>query len=493
MRLAIVILLVITNLSLFGQKEKISGIVVDNKTLEPLGFTNIGIVGKQTGTVSNIEGSFTISTENILPTDSVFFSYVGYKPHKVAVSSFSESATVKMHQKSVELSGFSILSKQYSPIDILDLLKFNFSKNHVTTYTKQRMFYRDIISPTFYKKDIKLKNSTNEHFDDEFVDQFNERMPESLSAYNDFLVDFYNSGPQRKLVPVEGQSLIENWNFDEEFDKRIGGLVGDVEDEQRSDDNYFKVRSGLFAGKLNFGKDTSFTLSNDSLHYYIGCQTILDEFWYLMKYYSIPNKKRLDFVYDYRNYDYKLNDIAIINGELAYIITFSPARRSGIYEGTISISTETFALLQMEYNFAEDKDGRKIYFLGMKYLVDNRSGRVIYEKGESGYRLKYISRISDEVFGVDRTLTVIKKKENGFFDKKLSEIKMKVDLDVGLHLSREILIISEEKITPQEYNAIQQPKTMQMNKVSTYSSEIWKNSSIIEPTQRIKEYQKQFE
>ena len=64
----------------------LEGFVKDNKTHEKLPYVNIGIIGKNVGTVSNQNGDFKIKLEDKYSNDSLRFSMIGYnsKTFKVA-------------------------------------------------------------------------------------------------------------------------------------------------------------------------------------------------------------------------------------------------------------------------------------------------------------------------------------------------------------------------------------------------------------------------
>ena len=64
----------------FGTVSSIDG--------SPVEYVNIGIPLKSTGTVSDINGKFSINLTDRLNTDSIRFSCIGYKPFSIAVKDF---------------------------------------------------------------------------------------------------------------------------------------------------------------------------------------------------------------------------------------------------------------------------------------------------------------------------------------------------------------------------------------------------------------------
>ena len=63
-------------------QETVSGRVFDAGTGEILPYVTVAVKGKNIGVISDREGRFELwGGGDVLPTDSVVFSYVGYDPH----------------------------------------------------------------------------------------------------------------------------------------------------------------------------------------------------------------------------------------------------------------------------------------------------------------------------------------------------------------------------------------------------------------------------
>lgn len=475
-----------------AQQKVITGYVIDALTSQPLAYANIGVLGQSQGSISNDEGYYVLSIADVLPTDTIFFSFIGYDPLKMTVSSVQDSSNVALVKRAVELSDISILSREYTPLEVIDMMKSSFKKNHPSSMIRQQVFRRDASYSTIHKSDVEYKKSSFDAIDQSFVDHFNNNMPEQLNVFFDNLLDMYYGKGERKIVPIQGQTLLENWDFNAEFSKRIDMLAGDIGDGMTSEDNYFKVRSGVFAGKLDLGTDTSFILNEDSLSVSMGTDQLQSDLNYLRRNYSTINSKRFDFITEYSWYDYSLIDVSIINGELAYIISFKPNKRKAKYEGTICIAMDSYALLQIDYAFAEGKEGRAMSLLGVNYGVENRSGRVIFEKRGDAHYLKYLYRESKEHFAIDRSVALKRKKDSGLFDKTLQEVKLDVNFDVTLLQKKEMLVVSQETIDQTTFDNVVQPATYKLQKVHEYSPEMWENSSIIGPSKALRDYKKQY-
>ncbi len=78
----------------------------------PLPYVNIGIPGQNVGTLSDPDGSFEISLPGTFLTDTLRFSSIGYKEHKLCINKLSDSATVVLQSTATLLNEVTIFSKR---------------------------------------------------------------------------------------------------------------------------------------------------------------------------------------------------------------------------------------------------------------------------------------------------------------------------------------------------------------------------------------------
>jgi hypothetical protein len=74
----------------FCQSQK--GRVLSNETNSGIGFVNIGVIGKNIGTVSDELGHFMINIDTTYNNDSIRFSMIGYKTVTFLVSRFKDDS-----------------------------------------------------------------------------------------------------------------------------------------------------------------------------------------------------------------------------------------------------------------------------------------------------------------------------------------------------------------------------------------------------------------
>lgn len=68
-----------------------SGTIYSRETNTEIAYVNIGIIGRNIGTVSDVSGKFKIELDSLYYKDSIRFSYVGYKPLTLLVKDFVEN------------------------------------------------------------------------------------------------------------------------------------------------------------------------------------------------------------------------------------------------------------------------------------------------------------------------------------------------------------------------------------------------------------------
>lgn len=95
----------------------LEGYVKDSKTHEILSYVNIGIIGKNVGTVSNQKGGFKILLDDKYSNDSLRFSMLGYssKTYKItdAIKKFTNPVVIDLEPRSVQLDEVVIQSRPF--------------------------------------------------------------------------------------------------------------------------------------------------------------------------------------------------------------------------------------------------------------------------------------------------------------------------------------------------------------------------------------------
>jgi TonB-linked SusC/RagA family outer membrane protein len=94
----VVLFIIIFPLSVLAQQGgiRIEGRVIDEKAQEPIIGVNIFLVNEKTGTVTDLNGRFTINARSLPTTISV--KYIGYKPLQIDVNEYTKPLTISIRE-----------------------------------------------------------------------------------------------------------------------------------------------------------------------------------------------------------------------------------------------------------------------------------------------------------------------------------------------------------------------------------------------------------
>jgi hypothetical protein len=96
--------------------QSFSGFITCMQTGQPVEYANIGIVGKNVGTVSNDKGYFSLQIEEKYNNDSLLFTCIGYRPYLIKVSEFRklQNHSISLEEKVTQIQTVLVLPKKYA-------------------------------------------------------------------------------------------------------------------------------------------------------------------------------------------------------------------------------------------------------------------------------------------------------------------------------------------------------------------------------------------
>lgn len=206
--------------------------------------------------------------------------------------------------------------------------------------------------------------------------------------------------------------------------------------------------------------------------------------------YSKVSSDHWEFIDYPSKYRYELKGYNTIGNELVHEISFTP-KRGGLYKGTIYVSATTYAMMQVDVEYAEDKRDENFQLLGIGHAIKYRAFKVLFEKGSDGYYVKYINASTHEFVSIERNFSIMKKKKRFLIDKDLNEIKMKAELFFDNYYNYELLVLDRKEIWHSDYDKVKQPKYFKYKKQEAYSPEMWENPTIIAPSAELEQYKRQ--
>lgn len=144
MKKFLILLVIISNVCL-SQNINIKGEIKDATTGEMLPYVNISIENKNIGTISNADGVFILSIPKEHASDSVIFSYIGYKKKYFLAKDLIENSfnTIELSSDAIILGEVTVIG--LSPVEIIENVIDNIDKNYPTHEYQMRGFYRRIL------------------------------------------------------------------------------------------------------------------------------------------------------------------------------------------------------------------------------------------------------------------------------------------------------------------------------------------------------------
>lgn len=485
-------LLVLFQVSIFAASDKpLAGIILNSETKEPLPFTNIVVLEQYKGTVSNSEGYFVLDREGIAANDTLLFSYVGYKSVKISAAEVQSKSKIYLQPIKIKLDEVQVSSRPLSAKEIIALVIENYPKNHPAFSARQRIFYHKYEKVPFPENQIILKESDFVGLDRNTFNELMKMMPREFIEYQDAIVDLYSYGDKNKLVPIEGISLEEGSQKDilKELENSLSVFIDDIQKSIEDTTIYYKFRSGVFADKMEMDDSIGHEFETDPLIHSVSTDHVRGDVLSVFNEYANMESDNWEFLNKSGKYKYKNEQITLLNDELVYEISFTPKSR-GLFEGTIYVSTSSYAILQLDFVYSEGKRTENFHLLGVGHSVDSKSGRVIYAKANAGYYPKYISTHRHESASVERKFSIMKKQKRFLTDKELNEMKFKTQLFLDINSYREILVLDREEIDEQQFGKIKQPEQVEFRKEYAYTPEMWDNSTVLAPAAELQKFKR---
>lgn len=164
------LLLILLSNSLLSQEKIITGKVLDSITLTPLPFVHIYYLDSNIGTITDINGNFTIKLED--DKKNLVFSFVGYKKDTLSVDSIKKTNIIKLAPIQYLLKEVVITPGPNPANRIIELAIANKEKNNPLNYNNfSCTAYRRFVITTSIDS-IKNNNRLEDSIKDEYINFF---------------------------------------------------------------------------------------------------------------------------------------------------------------------------------------------------------------------------------------------------------------------------------------------------------------------------------
>ncbi|NBC58002.1 MAG: hypothetical protein GVY05_06940 [Bacteroidetes bacterium] len=467
--------------------QSIEGVVYDENNNTPVIFASV-YTTQETGVITNQEGGFKITIDNLSETDSIIISSLGYKKSVFGLNQLRSSDTIFLKEQKEMLSDVVISANKLSANEIIQRFIDSISQRHHIQPTQFKVFKRihQQINPLAFEIELKRSSEFSRKkrklFNDKVEKYFANIKNQTTNRYEDILFDAYYSEDSTAFDYKKG-TLLVNRNKDnstENIQKNIFKELLSTLDTPST----FKVKTGLFPIDDSLSREEFIkvrdSIKKDTLQNQYAKNNTIKKLAQ-----SIANSQLIK---DREYYKFTLTDTKVFDDEVVYQISFVPDHRKAIYKGKFFINAEDFGLMRLDYNLidGEKESGMNMKFLlGIKQEVNKSEYQIIYQRKNNGiYYPKYYRAKKNNYVYFDRKITF---KENT--DDRRNRIKLKLNLHIENNSTTEVeyLFMSADKIDQNKIKFNTEDYVFK-EQIDKYNPEIWKEYNIIQATEGIKNY-----
>ncbi len=474
--------LLIFTVQLHAQSKTIQLVEAENGL--PIPFATIEY-GENTGTISNEEGYFSISEKQLRLKNDIQISSLGYDAITLTYEEYAfAKAPITLSPSVNTLSTVYLNNKRISIDTIMTRMYHNRVKNYSYNNRKQRVFSRK--SGKTQSKGLEIKFKKDTKLSRKELAEANKRLAETninINAnYSEILADYYtNDSAKTKLDIIKATELSDGKNQEDVSDEamaKINSVLGDSTKTYKVKTGWFKIEDSLSLKEIVKTHDSladkiQTKFSKQDIDYLVHSNNFFSEF------------SNFDFITTQNRYDYFLEEVWDTEDDRIYKVRFESKKRKGKYKGTMLINDSDFAVLKVDYTYADGKRGRNFNFkwlLGFKYTETGYQGTLTTRKtGDGTYVTSYIKEEQQREIYVNRPIKLV---ENTTKHK----MKFNVKTTQVLNEKIELFFISDTPLTDIDYIAISEKQYAPIEKLTEYNDTTWKNYEILEPLNEMKQY-----
>ena len=440
--------------------------------------------GNSNGTITNEEGFFSLSEKTLMLKPEITISSIGFEALTLAYEEYAFAEGPLQLKPAVNtLSTVYINNKQLTADTIISRAKRNRVDNYMYSNRKQRVFKRFRNEVSNDGLDLKItKNTTISRAEwKELNKNLKNSNVQMISNYSETLADYYTNDESKTKVDVIKATTLSDGRDGDANAKALAIISKSLADTTKT----YKVKTGLFKIEDSLSlknvvaideKDTNrFKTERErrSIDYTVDDHHFFSEF------------SRLDFLNTPEWYDYELLEQWDTEDDRIYKIAFTPNKGKAKFVGTVLVNDSDFAVLKVDYGYAQGKRGRNINFkllFGVKFTETGWEGTLITRKNaEDFYETVYIKRQQIKEVYVNRPLKLI---ENTTKEK----IKFRLKTTQIFSNTIELFFVSNDAISEEEYAKIIEAEFTTLEPLLTYSNDTWKDYNILEPLQAMKSF-----
>lgn len=468
--------------------QSITAKLIDKNTKNPIPYANIK-TGEYAGVISNDEGFFTIPFED--DTKSIAISCMGYENKTITIAAIKAlNFVIELKEAINQLDEVFISNRAPNADSIIAKVKAKLADNYNFDLQQYHIFKRATDHVDFKSLEFEIDKASNvkrkqlEGVNNSLTDLVNQVKNSNMVQFADFKGKVFTLNKDSIKLEVEKATELLDHKNDFSIDniqEKMQHIILKYLDTTKT----YKLKTGLFKIEDSLKLNDADFKENDKNEYTVAY--LNNETKSLLKRAQFHDNTFLSNILDTDLYDYSFENVGYNNGELTYIISYTPRKGKAKYTGKLYVADDTYAITRTDYGYYKKRRGQKVnlrLLLGVKYIENVSEGTIIFEKDSSNlYHPKYIKRIYGSYFYVSRPLKFIKN----------SNARNKVAFDFTLEgdnsTKEELLITKHNPITLLDFQAEQQVEKVPFIKLNKYEKTIWDSEGVLEPSLEMKAFE----
>ncbi|ULC58582.1 DUF5686 and carboxypeptidase regulatory-like domain-containing protein [Flaviramulus sp. BrNp1-15] len=469
--------------------QNITTKLIDQNSKSPIPFANIK-TGEYSGVISNEEGYFTINTDsNNLKTITI--SCLGYQNKTVNIQDLKAlNYIIALSEAINQLNEVYISNKKPNADSIIARVIAKIDDNYDSNLNKYNIFHRTTDYVDFQSLDFEIEKASHvkkKNLEDAnaSLSALSKKIRESdMKHFTDFKGELYSlNKDSSKIVVTKATKLIDYKNdFEvEDIQTKAQSVILKYLDTTKT----YKLKTGIFKIEDSLSLNDDEFKEEEEKHEF-DLNHLNNETKSLLRRGQFYKDSFLNKLLNSSLYDYVYEDIIYNNGELNYVITFTPRKGKAKYSGKLYVANDSYAITRVDYTYYKKRHGEKLnlkLILGIKYIANVSEGLLLFEKNsENKYHPKYLKRTTGSYFYVSRDIKFI---ENS---RARNKVGFSFKIEGNNRNKEEILFTANNKLSLNDFVAIKQNKVAPYTVLNEFENTIWENENTLAPLQEMKDF-----
>lgn len=468
--------------------QAVSGYVTDSLTGKPVAYAAIQYA-PDAGVITNEEGYFQLGNKDRSP-GTLTISCLGYESKTVSVEALGQAGnTIRLKESVVHLNEVFLSNRVPDADEIMARVRAGIAGNYQSRLKTHRLFSRATEYVDFEGLEFEVARASG--VSREGLEKTNRELDSLARAivqnrsldFRDFSGDLYHKDESAGKLQVDKATFLNDSRNDfsvERIQKKAQGIILQYLDTAQT----YKLKTGIIKieDSLKLGREA---LEEEQPNEY-KVASLRSQAQDLLKTALFYEDAFLTEFLEPRAYDFSFQKATFLNDELIYVLNFRPGKSRSRYEGKVFVNGNDFAIVKINYRFAEGKRGDKVnlkLLLGIKYIEDTENGTILFNKTSSGtYEPTYIQRTSGSYFYISRPVK--------FIENSSEKDKVRFDFTIAGNTreKQELLITNSESLEEAEFNAFEEGEKIPVTRLKKYDETLWQGEEILQPLEEMRQF-----